>query len=73
MGLCNMLQDDKKMNDTISIRVNDELRDKLRNFTESTGISLCQVARWGIETKLAEYERDGHITPTTAKPKKESK
>ena len=53
-----------KMTNIVTVRVDDSLKERLNDFTEKTGTTTAQVARWGIEAQLAEFEDKGHITPT---------
>lgn len=50
-----------KMSASINIRVDDATRARLESVTEKTGVSTSQVARWGIEAKLNEFEKDGFL------------
>ena len=55
----------EKMNQTISIRLNDEDEASVREIKEKTGATMCQVLRMGLQTIVAQFKRDGFLKMPT--------
>lgn len=55
---------ERNMTENINVRLDEKTMERVKTFSNVTSISASQLARWGIETKLAEFEKTGVITPT---------
>ena len=51
-----------KKNDTFTVKIEDDLNDRLRQVSEATGVSISALARAAILAAVEFYDRHGFVT-----------